>query len=108
MSDWRDIVWLLGFLSLCYAAYKIISEKLEKPAPPNRRFDYAAYWNDIENGMSMTACAEKRKRGGYWTTEPENDLVDIERYDHDKKYFGEKYAEKWRSYGSYKTKNRLL
>jgi len=97
-------MWIVGVLSLIYAAYKIISEKLEKPAPANRRFDWDAYWKDVENGMSVTDGIKKQKRGDYWTTKPENNLVDIERYEHDKKYFGEECADGWRKNGYYKTK----
>ena len=55
---------------LILAVKQIIKEALEKPAPKGTRFDWDAYWKDVENGMSSMDQVRKRQRGGYMTTEP--------------------------------------
>lgn len=58
---------------LFIAIIQIIKEALEKPAPKGTRFDWDAYWKDVENGMGAMEQVRKRQRGGYWTTEPMSD-----------------------------------
>ena len=55
---------------LIIAVIQIVKEALEKPAPKGTRFDWDAYWKDVENGMGAMEQVRKRQRGGYWTTEP--------------------------------------
>ena len=60
----------LFFVSIIFNTKEIIEEKLEKPAPKGARFDWDAYWKDVENGMSTIDQIKKRERGGYMTTKP--------------------------------------
>ena len=57
------IVLILGIVQL-------LKETLEKPAPKGTRFDWDAYWKDIDNGIGAMEQVRKRQRGGYLTTEP--------------------------------------
>lgn len=58
------------FIVLILALKQIIKEALEKPAPKGTRFDWDAYWKDVENGMPSMEQVRKRQRGGYMTTDP--------------------------------------
>ena len=89
---------------LILAIIRLIKEACEKPAPKGQRFDWDAYWKDIEDGIDIEEQLKRRKRGYYLTTEPINDLVDIERYEHDKDVYGEDVANKWKVYGYYRYK----
>lgn len=51
-----------------FAGGKILKEKCEKPAPKGKHFDWDAYWEDVENGMTTMERIEKQRRGGYDTT----------------------------------------
>ena len=93
---------LLFLVSTFFTGKELVKEKLEKPAPTGTRFDWDAYWKDIENGMTTMEQIKKRERGGYNTTEPLNIVVDVERYKRDKKNFGETFAENQRERGSYR------
>ena len=57
-------------VALICGIYKLLNEVFEKPAPKGTRFDWDAYWKDVENGMSSMDQVRKRQRGGYMTTEP--------------------------------------
>lgn len=61
---------LLFIIAIVLAIRQILKETLEKPAPKGTRFDWDAYWKDIENGMPAMEQVRKRQRGGYMTTEP--------------------------------------
>lgn len=61
---------LLFVIAIIYAVVKLVKEALEKPAPKGQRFDWDAYWKDVENGMDSMEQVRKRQRGGYLTTEP--------------------------------------
>lgn len=69
--------------------------------PKGSRFDWDAYYVDSLNGMSYREQQKKVARRGYYTTEQENDLLDIERYESDVKRYGKEFAEK-KQYGHYK------
>ena len=102
---------LLGILSILFSAKEIVKEAVEKPAPQGTRFDWDAYWEDVRNGMTSVEQIKKRQRGGYLTTKPKppewyelplDTVVDTERYENDKKQYGESVAEQWRKTGSYR------
>lgn len=96
------IFFIVAFI---YTVYVLIREKVAKPiCPKGARFDWDAYWKDIENGIEPMEQIKKREKGGYYTTEPENDLVDIDRYNKHLQQFGQEVAEKWRKQGFYKYK----
>ena len=57
---------LISILSII----QVVKEWREKPAPKGTRFDWDAYWKDVENGMPSIEQVRKRQRGGYMTTEP--------------------------------------
>ena len=61
---------LFFVLVLILAIVQIIKEALEKPAPKGTRFDWDAYWKDIENGIGAMEQVRKCQRGGYYTTKP--------------------------------------
>ena len=99
--------WFAVF-SVIFAIYEIIKEKTEPVAPKGTRFDCDAYWADIDNGMSAMEQVRKRQRGGYMTTKPLSEsieiipkVVDMKRYQHDKKLYGEAIAEVNRKNGLY-------
>lgn len=58
---------------LILAIIQIIKEAVEKPTPKGTRFDWDAYWKDVENGMPAMEQVRKRQSGGYMTTEPVSD-----------------------------------
>lgn len=62
---------LVGFLSTLFIGGKLLSEKLEKPAPPGQRFDYDLYMEDVRNGVTIEETNRRRKAGYYNTCEPE-------------------------------------
>lgn len=99
---------ILTALAALFTAKEIIKEKTEPVAPLNTRFDWDAYWADVENGMPAMEQVRKRQRGGYMTTktlpEPKEvipKVVDIKRYQHDKKLYGEAFVEFNRKNGMY-------
>lgn len=97
-----------GMLAILYCLGEWIKEKTEPTTPANVRFDWDAYRKDIENGIGAMEQIKKRERGDYYTTKPlthgENleDVLDVERYRHDLKVFGESLTEGWRKNGMYK------
>lgn len=60
---------------LILAVIQIVKEVLEKPAPKGTRFDWDAYWKDIENGIDPMEQVRKCERGDYRTTKPLPDNV---------------------------------
>lgn len=102
---------LLTIVSTLLTAKEMIKEKTEKPAPKGTRFDWDAYYKDIENGMDTMEQVRKRQSGGYNTTQPAtpkwyelplNTVVDVERYKHDKKIYSESTVKYWRELGLYR------
>ena len=63
-------MWLAGLVATLFVGSQIVKEKMEKPAPKGTRFDWDAYYKDIENGMTTVEQIKKRQRGGYNTTKP--------------------------------------
>ena len=61
---------LLFIIAVIFSIKELAKEALEKPAPKGTRFDWDAYWKDVENGMDCMEQVRKRQRGGYMTTEP--------------------------------------
>lgn len=61
---------VLLIIGIILAVWKLLKEALENPAPKGTRFDWDAYWKDVENGMDSMEQVRKRQRGGYMTTEP--------------------------------------
>ena len=61
------ILFIFGIIA---AIVTLVKEALEKPAPKGQRFDWDAYWKDVENGMDSMEQVRKRQRGGYLTTDP--------------------------------------
>lgn len=61
---------VIFIVSVIYTLYLLTKEALEKPAPKERRFDWDAYWKDIENGIEPMEQVRKRQRGEYYTTKP--------------------------------------
>ena len=105
-------MWLFGVIATLFAGKQLIKEKMEKPTPKGTRFDWDAYYKDIENGMTTMEQIKKRQNGGYNTTKPAepkwyelpiDTVVDTKRYEHDKAKYGEEMAEMWRKNGSYRT-----
>lgn len=102
MLDW------LTALATVFAAREIIKEKTEPVAPKGTRFDWDAYWDDVKNGIPAMEQVKKRQSGGYTTTKPLPEpkevipkVVDMKRYEHDKKLYGEAITEVNRKYGMY-------
>lgn len=61
---------LLGIIAIIYVLIQWLKEKLEKPAPKGSRFDWDAYYKDIDNGIPFSVQMEKHKKGLYTTTKP--------------------------------------
>ena len=102
---------LLTFISSIFTAKDYVKEKIEKPVPSGTRFDWDSYWNDVGK-LTTQEQIKKRQRGGYntitpspkkWYDMPYDALVDVERYENDKKIMGEKLAEQFRKDGMYRT-----
>lgn len=100
---------VFGVISIILTIIKIIKEKLEKPAPANQRFDWDAYWDDVGKISTMEQI-KKQERGEYYTTKPKpldwwelplDTVVDVERYEYDKKRY-EYVAETRRENGYYR------
>ncbi len=95
----------LRLLSLIFAGKEIVEQALEKPVKQPIYFDEDAYHEDIRNGMDCMTALRKRQAGGYDTTNPKyayDALNDVERYERDKKKYGEEFAEKNRKSGNYR------
>lgn len=102
------IRFLMTIFSTLYLSGQAIKEKTEPVAPKGTRFDWDAYWADVENGMPAMEQVRKRQRGGYMTTktlpEPKEvipKVVDMKRYQHDKALYGEAITEVNRKNGMY-------
>lgn len=102
MIDVLSIVAALLFIK------EVAKERLEPVAPKGTRFNWAAYWQDIDNGLGAMQQTRKRQSGGYTTTMPpqinpvlKNGVVDQKRYQYDKITYGEAIAEMNRQNGSY-------
>lgn len=102
---------LLLIVSVIFTIVELIKEKTEPVAPKGTRFDWDAYWADVNNGISATEQIRKRERGDYLTTKqkqpewwelPIDTVVDTKRYQHDKEVYGEYMTEVWRKNGSYR------
>lgn len=107
---------LLTIVSAFFTIKQLIKEKTEPVAPKGTRFDWDAYYKDIENGIGAMEQVRKCERGGYITTKPEppkwyelpmDTVVDEARYKHDKETYGERIAETWRKNGSYRYKKKF-
>lgn len=61
---------LLALISALYTTKEVVKEKLEPVAPKGTRFDWDAYYKDIERGIDPMEQVRKRARGGYMTTKP--------------------------------------
>ena len=99
---------LFAILAALFAAREVIKEKAEPVAPKGIRFDWDAYWADVDNGIPIMKQVKKRQSGGYTTTKPLSKpvevipkVVDMKRYQHDKKVYGEAITEVNREYGLY-------
>lgn len=95
-------------LAAIFAICEIVKEKIEPVSPKGIRFDWDEYWADIDSGMSAMEQVKKRQSGGYMTTKPLPEpkevipkVVDMNRYQHDKKLYGEEIAEVNRKCGVY-------
>ena len=96
------IIWLL---------YKAFSEK---PCPRGYTYDMEKAPKDRENGVSATEWKRRYKKGDYWVSQKELEerqkakevipgVVDIERYEADKKIFSAQFVEINRKAGAYMT-----
>ena len=96
------IIWLL---------YKAFSEK---PCPRGHTYDMETAEKDRENGVSYSEWKKKYNRGDYWVSQKELEerqkakevipgVVDIERYEADKKIFSAQFVEINRKAGAYMT-----
>lgn len=99
--------WFTVF-AVIFAIIEVIKEKREPVAPKGTRFDWDAYWADVDNGMSSMEQVRKCQRGCYMTTEPLSEpvevipkVIDMKRYEHDKKVYGESLTEVNRKCGMY-------
>ena len=99
--------WFAALATL-FAAREVVKERCEPVAPQGTRFDWDAYWADVESGMPAIVQVRKRQSGGYMTTEPlpkpmeiVPNVVDMKRYQHDKALYGEAIAEVNRKNGMY-------
>ena len=59
---------LLFIISIIFTIKELIKEKTEPVTPKGTRFDWDAYYQDIDNGVSTEERLKKRQRGEYMTT----------------------------------------
>ena len=109
---------LFFLVSTIFAGKELIKEKLEKPTPKGTRFDWDAYYKDIENGITCREQIKKQQQGGYYTTKPipvgrneyghlpYNAIVDVEAYEQEKAMYGEEIVNDWANQGRYRYKLR--
>ena len=102
------IHFLITVFSALFLGVQVVKEKTEPVVPKGTRFDWDVYWADVEKGMPAMEQIRKRQRGGYMTTKPLPEpkevipkVVDMKRYQHDKKLYGEAIAEVDRKCGMY-------
>lgn len=102
---------LLSLVSTLFSIKELANEKTEPVTPKGTRFDWDAYREDIRNCIGVMEQIKKRKHDEYMTTKPPipkwyelpiDTVIDTERYEHDKKVYGEDTAEYWRRTGSYR------
>ena len=101
------ISWFTALATL-FAAREVIKEKSEPVAPEGIHFDWDEYWADVNSGMTTIEQVKKRQSGGYMTTKSIKKpieiipkVIDIKRYNHDKKLYGESITEVNRKLGMY-------
>ncbi|MBR5604256.1 MAG: hypothetical protein IKW51_08655 [Bacteroidales bacterium] len=96
--------YFIVVIGLIFSVKEIIAEKLEKTLV-NTHFNWNEYWKDIRYGMTTEQQLKKRQSGGYTTTSlcssNHKNIFDHERYNYDKKLYGETIAEIWKKNGSY-------
>ena len=61
---------LLGIVAIIYVLIQWIKEKTEKTVPKGARFDWDAFYKDIENGVPNEVRLKKHRKGLYTTTKP--------------------------------------
>lgn len=100
---------ILTAIAALLTAKDVIKEKAEPIAPKGTRFDWDAYWDDVDSGVNALKQVRKRQSDGYTTIaplpekqQPIDGVVDVKRYQHDKMVYGEAIAEMNRQNGSYK------
>ena len=100
----------LFLLAVGWLLYKLFSEK---PCPPGHKFDSEKELQDLRDGIGVQEWQRRKKKGYYYSTPEEiaqrqkakeviPGVVDIERYEYDKKLWGEEKAEQRRTAGHYK------
>ena len=100
----------LFLLAVGWLLYKLFSEK---PCPLGHRYDSEKARQDLANGIGTCEWQRRKKKGYYWSTPEEIEqrqkakedipgVVDIKRYEYDKKLWGEEKAEQRRAAGHYK------
>ena len=99
-------------ISVIWAIVEVTKEAMEKPTPPETRFDWDAYWEDIGK-IPMMEQIKKRERGKYNTTKPlsKEDPTPLPfeyvsdymrgQYEKDKEIYGEKLTEQFKKWGTY-------
>lgn len=107
---------LITGIVLLFVVIKLVEESLEKPYPQGVRFDWDSYWKDVESGIDPMKQIKKQQKGGYWTTKPStpkwyelplDTIVDKDRYEHDRKTYGEIISEIRKNRGEYRVKKNL-
>lgn len=61
---------VLFWASVVVFVKEIIKESIEPVAPPEQRFDWDSYYDDIDSGIAPMEQVRKRQRGGYNTCKP--------------------------------------
>ena len=96
-------------VALLFTIKELIKEKFGHTTYSGTRFDWDAYYNDINNGIPSVEQVKRRQQGAYQTIEPlpnksipDNGIVDVDRYEYDKREYGDYIAESWRKSGHYR------
>ena len=101
--------FMLFLLAVIWLLYQLFSQK---PCPPGSRFDFEKSEEDFASGIGVQEW-ERRKRKGYYYSTPEEmarrqeekevipGVVDIKRYEYDKKLWGIEETERRRAEGRY-------
>jgi hypothetical protein len=100
---------LISIIAIVVVIINCIKEKRTPIYPSGVHYDWDAYWEDKNNGMTFEQRMRKEKRGGYLTTKPKyipkiDEVVDVERYEYDKERYGKAHAEYRRKGGQYRYK----
>lgn len=61
---------LIAVLSGVLLGKEIIQEKMQKSAPPEQRFDWDKYWDDVNAEVDPMEIVKRRENGYYNTTVP--------------------------------------